>query len=386
MGREYRFSRDPRLRQEGYRRNARVSAAIRVSVSGFELNPHAVVAGVDVGEDFLDIATLAPESHHLSLTRVNLRDIGSAPAGNSLDTNAIALLGARLADDVPELRGAIVLVDSPRWPSDLDWSKTTSGDRCGRSAKPRPGAAGKGPEQSRMETSLPNGPQGPVGGTHKAGMVAITHSQRGREIDVGLRALVRILRKLDTNSTLTTLSMFPTPPMRYFGAHLNTATCKPHLRMLGQALFGKVLNRDYGPASGGIFTRFMITGFATYRALEAIGAEVYESYPDLQFRLWCRRHRIFSKKKGRTGALASRIRVLSALARRLDVSGSRQVQRLDEADAAILALSIIAARQYGAIFILENPYEGRFMVALDEPEALRFQQRSACHTARSILS
>jgi hypothetical protein len=378
MGREYRLSRDPRLRQESDRRNARVSAAIRVSVRGFELDPHAVVAGVDVGEDFLDIATLAPESHHLSLTRVNLRDIGSAPAGNSLDTNAIALLGARLADDVPELRGAIVLVDSPRWPSDLDWSKTISGDRYGWRSESRPSAVGQSPEQCRMETSLR--------GAHKTGVVAIIHSQRSRGIDVGLRALVRMLRKLDANSPLTTSSMFPTPPMRYFGAHLNTATCKPHLRMLGQELFGQALNHDYGAASGGIFTRFMIAGFAAYRALEAIGAEVYEGYPDLQFRLWRRRHRLFSKQKGRTSALASRIRVLSALARRLDVSGSRQVQRLDEADAAILALSILAARQYGAIFILENPYEGRFMVALDEPEALRFQQHSACRSVRSILS
>jgi len=297
------------------------------------------VAGIDVGEDFLDIATLAPESRHLSLTRVNLRNIVSAPAENRLDTNAVTLLSLMLADKVPELRGAIVLVDSPRWPSDLDWSK--------------------------------------------AGVVASTHSKHGREIDMGLRALFRTLRKLDANSTLATLSMFPTPPMRYFGAHLNTATCKPHLRMLGQELFGQALNHDYGAASGGIFTRFMIAGFATYRALEAVGANVYECYPDLQFRLWCRRHRIFSKQKGRTAALASRIRVLSALARRLDVSGSRQVQRLDEADAAILALSIIAARQYGAIFILENPYEGRFMVALDEPEAQRFQQLNACYTTLS---
>src|SRR5215469_5125186 len=103
MGREYRFSRNPRLRQESYRRNARVSPAIRVSVRSFDLNPHAVVAGVDVGEDFLDIATLAPESHHLSLTRVNLRNIVSAPAQNRLDTNAVTLLGSTLADKVPEL-------------------------------------------------------------------------------------------------------------------------------------------------------------------------------------------------------------------------------------------------------------------------------------------
>ena len=253
-------------------------------------------------------------------------------------TGAVASLGAMLMDKVPQLRGAIVLVDSPRWPRDLDWSKP--------------------------------------------GVVACKHSRRSREIDVGLRALVCTLRKLGSNSTLTPLSMFPTPPMHYFGAHLNTASCKPHLRVLGQALFGEALNRDCGPAIGGIFTRFMIAGFATYRALAATEAEVYECYPDLQFKLWCRRHQLFSKNStsGRTAALASRLRVVSGLARRIGVSGSSQIQRLDEADAAILALTAAAARQRGATFIFESSCEGRFMVALDKPEAQRFQRCYASDT------
>jgi Protein of unknown function (DUF429) len=267
--------------------------------------------------------------------------MADAPAENpplsNLNTNAVTWLGAMLADKVSELRGAIVLVDSPRWPSDLDWSKP--------------------------------------------GVVAAARSQRGREIDIGLRAVVLTLRKLGTKCAFAPLSMFPTPPMRYFGAHLNTATCKPHLRMLGQALFGEALNRDYGPASGGIFTRFMIAGFAAYRALEAIGAEVYECYPDLQYKLWCGRHRLLPKKSGGRAVLASRMRVLSALARRLGISGCRQIQRLDEADATILGLSVIAAQHHGATLIFENPCEGRFMVALDEPEAERFQQRYASDRA-----
>ena len=254
------------------------------------------------------------------------------------DAGAVASLGAMLMDKVPHLRGAIVLVDSPRGPRDLDGSKP--------------------------------------------GVVAATHSRRSREIDIGLRALVLTLRRLGSNSTLTPLSMFPTPPMRYFGAHLNTASCKPHLRVLGQALFGEALNRDYGPAIGGTFTRFMIAGFATYRALADTDAEVYECYPDLQFKLWCRRHQLFSKSStsGRTAALASRLRVISGLARRIGVSGSSQIQRLDEADAAILALSAAAARQRGATFIFENACEGRFMVALDKPEAQRFQRCYASDT------
>jgi len=297
------------------------------------------------------------------LTRLNLRDTASTPGGNPQqskpDTNAIALLGAMLADKVPQLHLSTVLGDSPRWPRDLNWSKASNGGRGGRS------------EQTSLRDA------------NKTGVAAATRSHRSREIDDGLRVLAFRLRESGANSALTALSMFPTPPMRYFGAHVNSATCKPHLRMLGQTLFGASLNRDYGPPSGGIFTRFMIAGFATYRALETIGAEAYECYPDLQFRLWCRHHRLFAKNStsGKAAALASRIRVLSALARRLGVSGFRQIRRLDEADAAILALSVIAARKHGETLIFENSREGRFMVALDEPEAQGLEEGYAYDAA-----
>jgi len=255
----------------------------------------------------------------------------------------------------------MVLVDSPRWPSDLDWSKAGSEDRLSRNEQPRLTAA------SRREMTLR--------GKHGSGVAAATNSQRGRKIDAGLRALVFTLRRLDADSTLTPLSMFPTPPMRYFDAHLNIASCKPHLRLLGRELFGEALNRDHGPASGGIFTRFMIAGFATFRALQTIASEVYECYPDLQFKLWCRGQRLSSKNsaKGRKAALASRVRVLSVLARELGIHGI-QVQRMDEADAAILALSTIAAQRHGATLILQTASEGSFMVAMDRPEAQRLQQ------------
>jgi hypothetical protein len=120
----------------------------------------------------------------------------------------------------------------------------------------------------------------------------------------------------------------------------------------------------------------MIAGFATYRALEAMAAEVYECYPDLQFRLWCRRQQLFPKNSasGRSAALASRIRVLSGLARQLDVSGFAQIQRMDEADAAILVLSTVAAQRNGATLIVGNAREGSFIVALDEVQAQHLQQ------------
>jgi hypothetical protein len=260
-----------------------------------------------------------------------LRRIGNA-GGPWVRTNPIASLAELLGDETLQLQGAIALIDSPRWPSDLDWSKQ--------------------PE-----------------------IVPTGDSRHGREIDAGLRALVFTLRKGGTAFRQSYLSMFPTPPMRYFGAHLNLSDCKSHLRTLGRALFAEALNRKYGAASGGIFTRFMIAGFATYQALQTICAETYECYPDLQFRLWCGRQQLFSKNSssGRKAALASRIRVLSALARKLGVSGTNQIQRMDEADAAILAMSVAAARCYGATLILANAWEGSFMVALDEPEAEHLQ-------------
>ena len=315
------------------------------------------MAGIDVGEDFLDLATFSPANRDLSLARVDLRTISPTPAERStrsqVEASAVTSLRAILIETVPELAGATVLVDSPRWPRDLDWTEATGGGCSGRNE----------------QTSLP--------AAHNTQTVVAPYSRQGREIDAGLRALVSTLRRRDTDSTLGPLSMFPTPPMRYFGAHLNVASCKPHLRSLGQALFGEALNRDYGPASGGIFTRFMIAGFATYRALETVAAEVYECYPDLQFKLWCRGQRLLSKNStnGRNAALASRIHVLSSLARKSGVRAFPQIKRMDEADAAILALSTAVARKHGMILVVKNAGEGKFMVAMRGPEARRLQQR-----------
>jgi hypothetical protein len=253
-------------------------------------------------------------------------------------------MAKKLATAVPQLHGAIVLVDSPRWPSDLDWSKP--------------------------------------------GVVAAADCHRGREIDFGLRALVIHLRELGANSALAPLSMFPTPALRYFGAHLNAAACKPHLRALGRALFGGVLDGEFGPAAGGIFTRFMIAGFAAYRALEAIGADIYECYPDLQFKLWCGQHRLSSKNStgrgGRAAALTTRVSVLRSLARTLGVGGCGLIRRLDEADGAILALSVTAARRRGATIIFEKASEGRFMVALNPADAQRFRAGYETITATDL--
>lgn len=251
-----------------------------------------------------------------------------------------------LISAAPELCGAITLVDSPRWPRDLDWSKSANDPSILRDA-------------------------------HQTTVVARKSFRRGRQIDAALRGLVSALRELHPDSALAPISMFPTPPMNYFGAHLNSAACKPHLRLLGQGLFGRALNRDYGPVSGGIFTRFMIAGFATYKALASLARQVYECYPDLEFKLWRRGMQLFSKNSsmGRTAVLASRISVLSALAREFGISELPHIKRMDEADAAIMALSTVAAHQQRALLTIENPDEGGFLLALKETEAHSLEHR-----------
>ena len=198
-------------------------------------------------------------------------------------------------------------------------------------------------------------------------LTAMNARHSGREIDTALRDLVLSLRSSNAVAALPPLSLFPTPTMAYFGAHLNLATCKPHLRSLGQALFGNALNRDYGPASGGIFTRFMIAGFATYRALYGVATRVYESYPELQFGLWDSHQQLLSKNSpcGVAAARESRIAILSGLAERLQIKQPLHIRRMDEADAAILALSTAAACRHNTTFVVQNCREGSFLLGLD---------------------
>ena len=113
---------------------------------------------------------------------------------------------------------------------------------------------------------------------------------RGRLLDAHLRALVRSVRgDVGTDAALRRLSMFPTPRFEYFARCAASPACKPHLRALAHELFADTFDahdRGAAPRGGAIFTRFMLSGFAAYRALERIGAAAYECYPDLQFRLW----------------------------------------------------------------------------------------------------
>jgi len=204
-----------------------------------------------------------------------------------------------------------VIVDSPRWPRDLDCSYRGVRRRDGDCA--------------------------------------------GRTIDIALRRIIK-------ESIDQPVAMFPTPRIDYFIGQLSRDGCKPHLRAFGNALFGSMMAEKHN-AKGGTFTRFMLTGFATYRALAMLGVESYEGYPDLQFRLWNKNRPLPSKNGGKSIAIAQRRHVLAELATYLRCTGDEAVATLDEADASILALGGIAAAGDAIGVTIEHHAEGRLMVS-----------------------
>src|SRR5690348_10084833 len=126
VGREHRLPRNPRLREESDRRAARIPPDIPAALHRLSVGRDTAIAGIDVGEDFLDIAILVSGKSELRLTRITLRGISEDTPG------AIAQLAARIIDIAPELAApAIALVDSPRWPCDPDWSKPVPTARAG---------------------------------------------------------------------------------------------------------------------------------------------------------------------------------------------------------------------------------------------------------------
>src|SRR6266481_6461862 len=125
VGREHRLPRNPRLREESDRRAARVSPDLSAALHRLSVGHDTTIAGIDVGEDFLDLAILVSGKSELRLARTALRGISGDTPG------AVAQLAARIMDIVPQLAGpAIALVDSPRWPCDLDWSKPVPMERA----------------------------------------------------------------------------------------------------------------------------------------------------------------------------------------------------------------------------------------------------------------
>ncbi len=296
-----------------------------------------------MGEDLLDLAVLDAAGKNLRLARVAVTGVerkvakgGVARAATPNDSGAIGELAHRMLAAAPELdtAGAIVLIDSPRWPRDLDLATSA--------------ITGGGPRDG-------------------------VRASAARAIDTSLRAMVRKLALQKRDGSPFQLSMFPTPKFEFFSACVRDPRCKPHLTATARELFGAALESASAgpvPAGGQIFTRFMLTGFAAYRALERTSAALYEAYPDLAFRLWARGEEIPPKRTGRT-ALDARRRINRRLAEELGCAGAEYISTLDEADATILALSAARALRGGVIAVIEHLAEGRFALALDGDRANR---------------
>jgi hypothetical protein len=164
--------------------------------------------------------------------------------------------------------------------------------------------------------------------------------------------------------------MYPTPGVEYFVRCLRARGLKAHLEALGRELLGRfhqissaTMGHSTINSGGALFTRFMIVGFAVHVALGMLGVRAFESFPDMEFRLWSGDVRLAPKARRRE-ALAVRRRICSRLARIAGIFLARAPLTIDEADAAVLALTAAAAAKSGLLVALGNPAEGRFLVAL----------------------
>src|SRR5260370_16653434 len=180
VGREHRLPRNPRVREEGDRGVGGIAHDLRGALRRLSVGRDTTIAGIDVGEDFLDLAILVSGKSELRLARIALRGISGDTPG------AVAQLAARIIDIAPQLAGpAIALVDSPRWPSDLDWSKPTPVARAG--------------------------------------------NVRGRLLDAHLRALMRLVGgNGPPGAPLRRPSLFPAPRFQNFARWAPRPSGKPH--------------------------------------------------------------------------------------------------------------------------------------------------------------
>ncbi len=252
---------------------------------------------------------LTADRARLSYHRVPLTDIAS-PVVDSIAQRIAEAVGC-------DLRGGVAFVDSPRTPRDVDCSSGL--------------------------------------------MVQREDPPRTRVIDASLRELLRAR----FNGTMRPLSMFPTPLASYFAGCIASRDCKPHLRAIAEELLATVIDIPHPkkprPIPGGTFTRFMLAGFATFPALEQLGVRAFEAYPDLQLRLWSDGVSL-PPKKFRSDALRVRKDICMKLAASLQIANLKAPKTLDEADAAVLALSAVASASAHALIELRCAPEGRFAV------------------------
>jgi hypothetical protein len=288
----------------------------RASQRAIKPEPGTTFVGIDVGEDFLDLAILRSKvlrAYRLDYQRIDLRDLNHRP---------IDALARKIQSVLPRDR-CLALVDSPRSPRDLDLTNLRGFD----------------------------GPASPV----------------GRALDRSLREFVRA-----RCGTSLRFALFPTPILAYYDACMGRPDAKSHLRAVHRALFGldrstrsEALDAGRGKPGGGTFTRFMLCGFATYRALEALGFESYECFPDLVFKIWSGGRKV-PPKSNRRAAYFARIQINRALGAALKISAGHAGASLDQADAGVMAAAAAVAAHSGTLTVFECPAEGAFLLPLPE--------------------
>lgn len=160
--------------------------------------------------------------------------------------------------------------------------------------------------------------------------------------------------------------MFPTPEPTRFRDYVEDPRCKPHLSQIAAEVLAITRANSSVPRNGGgwLFTRFMLTGFATHLAMERLGVQVFESYPYLAFALWKQRGENLPPKSRHSQALIARQEIIARLARQSGVTVPPP-RTLDEADAAAMTLVLrLAATKMEGVPVIESKLHGRFMVAL----------------------
>ncbi len=209
---------------------------------------------------------------------------------------------------------------------------------------------------------------------------------RERAIDSCLRAMVARFNAEASRANRIVLAMFPTPTRESFVEFAAAFDCKPHLRSFGGALFGRRIGGDSAARSkvggdvrrysgGRIFTRFMLAGFATHRALKSLGVDAFEGYPYLAFCLW-KPPVVRLPPKRERGALTARITILDRMASQARREASAPPSSIDLVDAAALAISAAAARASGSLWSISHPAEGRLLAALPQSFAKRAVART----------
>ena len=188
---------------------------------------------------------------------------------------------------------------------------------------------------------------------------------RQRDLDLMLRRALAAINRARSPAEYVRLSLFPTPAADYFARCASAATCKPHLIRIARELRLTARGTMSVPRGRGwLFTRFMLAGFATHRALQQLGVDTFESYPYLVFALWKGASERLPPKSDRRAASNARRAILARLTRSCRLTAP-VAKSLDEADAAVLAVTAhLSANGRGGALAFDSHMHGRFLLAL----------------------